>query len=175
MTFNVGDVVTLKNGKKPLTIIEIINNNKVRMKYNHSLTEKIDYISNIVLHETAKNEKIQYSTKHPHHGDIVKCNCLGKTSLGQYILEVADTLEILFVDSENAEEIVNFTFSTTSLSTDYNRSRRTTSFVLGETEVVPGDVLLDNNGVIHRVIAVDTKDRNTKAKFKGVKLSSVKM
>jgi uncharacterized protein YodC (DUF2158 family) len=176
MEFNVGDVVTLKNGKKPLTILEIYNSNgKVRMRYNHSSTEKMDYITNILMYEAAKIEKIQYSTKSPATGEMVKCNLVGKTSLGQYILEVVDTLEVLFVDEADAEEIVNFTFSTLSISMDYNHTRKNTSYIIGETPVETGDVLIDNNGILHRVTAVNTKDRNVKTRFKGVKLASVKM
>lgn len=175
MEFKIGDVVVLKNGKKPLTILEIYTN-KARMKYNHSSTEKTEYISNIVMYEPSlKTEKIQYLAKNPKSGEIVKCNLVGKTSLGEFILEVVDTLDIICVDETGAEEIVDFTFSTTSIMMDYSHTRKTNSFIIGETMVAPGDVLMDNNGILHRVTTVNTKDRNVKIRFKGVKLSSVKM
>lgn len=93
----------------------------------------------------------------------------GRTSTGQLILEVPQK-GIPYVNVYNpdqVEEDIEFTFSVKSVANNY-RCSYTAPEMSGTIQ--PGDLLFSATGNLYAVTAINTKDRNPKGMFQGVRL-----
>lgn len=96
---------------------------------------------------------------------------IGTNSQNQYLIEEKGTGAILVFDKNKLEEVLPYTFSA-KVGNSENHYQGTP----GTLEV--GDVLLHTDGgglQVAVVSALDTKNKNARGKFKGVKLVTQKI
>lgn len=173
--FNVGDHVVKRSGKK-VAIVENVPSyahGTYCCRYINSGQTFYDYESNLKAADQdgqSQNMKILYSfTKED--GSTGYGTHIGTNSQNQYLIEEKGSGAILVFDKDKLEEVLPYTFSAKigSSETHYQGTK-------GTVEV--GDVLLytgGGNAQVAVVTALDTKNKNARGKFKGVKLVTEKI
>lgn len=168
--FSVGDQVTKRNGKK-VAVVEVVPSYANGYYYCRYVGSGQAFhcnereIKTADQDEQSQNMKTLYSfTKED--GSTGYGTHIGTNSQNQYLIEEKGTGAILVYDKDKLEEVLPYTFSVKvgNSETHYQGSP-------GTLEV--GDVLLSTGGSslqVAVVSAVDTKNKNARGKFKGVKL-----
>lgn len=173
--FNVGDHVSKINGKKIAEVVVVpsyaYHNYTCRYLDNGGTMYATENKLKIAdQDEQSQNMKTLYSfTKED--GSTGYGTHIGTNSQNQYLIEEKGTGAILVFDKDKLEEVLPYTFSAKigNSETHYQGTP-------GTLEV--GDVLLHTGGGnvhVAVVTAIDTKNKNARGKFKGVKLVTQKI
>jgi hypothetical protein len=174
---NVGDHVTLGNGKK---IIEITEkrphnySNYVKGVYVESgkvIKDHFSYFHPAPEQNTnTKTMKEQLYTWNDSYNDVVYGTKLAMNSAGEYVLEVKGTGQIVTKDPQLLTEVIPYTFMAKSGSTEKH-------FIGTEGRVSVGDTLIQTSSAtlkIWSVKEIDTKNK-TAVKFTGRRIVTEKI
>lgn len=174
--FLIGDIVTKLHGKKPSRVVSVPSqpsgygwNAQYVCRYEHSSISFRAYERELKLYDdqaTMTTTKTLYSfTKAD--GTVGYGTYLATNSANQLIVEEKGTGAILTFDKDQLEEVLPYTFAV-------KIGKNETHYVGKPGCVQKGDVVMlsmaDTEYSIGRVTAVDTKNKNARAKFNGVKL-----
>jgi hypothetical protein len=178
--FAIGDIVTKRFGKKPATVISTPTQNpeswgwqsEYLLKYQHSGLSFRALQKDLKLHEssdttsTMSQAKTLYSfTKAD--GTVGYGSYLATNSSNQFVIEEKGTGAILTFDKDQLEEVLPYTYAVKFGNSEVH-------YVGKPGCVEKGDIVLSNSGdanfAVGRVVALDTKNKNGRAKFNGVKL-----
>jgi hypothetical protein len=174
--FNVGDTVTKMYGKKPATILRQVSwrssNSKTCWYCQYLAPSKgcFEAFENELklyepLEEIMADTKTLYSFK-KEDGTIAYGSHIGTNSSNNYLIEEKGTNNIHVIAPADLEEVLPYTFSAAM-------NGKETHYVCQPDTVKKGDYLLYTNGTtpqIAVVIAVDTKNKNARSKFRGKRL-----
>jgi hypothetical protein len=167
--FSVGDIVTKLYGKKPAEIT-YTSGSYYNCKYLHSKQSFYAYGSDLKLYEGETDEmatdtKTLYSfTKED--GTIAYGTHIGTNSQNQYLIEEKGNGAIHVFDKSVLEEVVPYTFSAKMGTCE-------THYIGTPGALKKDDILLytgSSSPQIAVVTGVDTKNKSTRSKFKGVKI-----
>jgi hypothetical protein len=174
--FSVGDIVTKLQGKMPCRVVNVPDDpsgrgwySKYQCRYEHSNTPFQAYERELKLYDnqaTMTTTKTLYSfTKAD--GTVGYGTYLATNSANQLVVEEKGTGAILTFNKDQLEEVLPYTFAV-------KIGKNETHYVGKPGCVEKGDVVMlsgaDTDYSIGRVVAVDTKSKSARAKFKGVKL-----
>lgn len=173
--FNIGDYVTKRNGKKVAVVLSVPNyqNGYYDCRYLDSGNTFSDCYYNLKTagqDEQSQNMKTLYSfTKED--GSTGYGTHIGTNSQNQYLIEEKGTSSILIFDKAKLEEVLPYTFSA--------KVGNTETHYQGQPGVLSvGDVLLSTGSgspQVAVVTGVDTKNKNARGKFKGVKVVTTEL
>ena len=166
--FQIGDIVTKKQGKKSAEIISKgWGNDSWNCRYLHSkqsfyayacdlklYTEETEMTDTKTLYSFTVDDKVAYGTH------------IGTNSSNQYLIEEKGTGTIHVFDKKDLEEVLPYTFSAKMGSSENH-------YVGTPGAVNKGDILLytgSSSPQIAVVTGVDTKNKSARSKFKGAKL-----
>jgi len=177
--FNVGDLITVGEGKKVAQIIytddwdyckfKYLISGAVQAGYNSWLKPYKGPIENI---ENIENEKTMtlYSFAKS-DGSTGYGTHVGTNSQNKYLIEEKSTGEIHLLDKEQLEEVLPYTYSIR-----YNGTGSEYDFIGEPGTVAKGDILIQftssNSSAIQlvQVTEVDTKSRKATKRFNGLKV-----
>ncbi len=171
-SFNVGDIVTKKHGKKPAEIVSKgwYTSDSWTCRYLHSKQSFTEYASDLKLYdeetEMTADTKTLYSFTVD--GVVAYGTHIGTNSSNQYLIEEKGTGTIHVFDKKDLEEVLPYTFSA-KMGTSENH------YVGTPGAVSKGDILLytgSSSPQIAVVTGVDTKNKSARSKFKGAKLAT---
>ena len=157
----VGDlIIRSPNGRKPIEVTEL-EGNYIRGKYVESGTPVWEYYSHFQSYENndqtnmSKEQLFTWTDKDgQHYGTYLATN-----SSGQYVIEVKQTGHIVTMHPDYLEEVIPWTFSAKSGSTEKHFT--------GSDTIEKGDVLLQTRTSKFWVVSdVNTKSK-TATKFVG--------
>lgn len=168
--FKVGDIVISKKGTKPARVTySYANSYWVSVTYLHN--DRADSLvrENLVLYneptEMTQTQQNLYQFKTA-TGATVYGSYLATNQNGQWVMEEKGNGQLHTVNKNDAEEVLPYTFSV-------KMRGNTTHFVGTPDQVCVGDVLMYTGGdypEIAVVSAVNTKNKNARAKFTGRRL-----
>jgi hypothetical protein len=166
--FNVGDIVTKLYGKKPAEIINSYGHNYWQCRYIDSKQSFYEYESSLKLYteETEMTTDKQTLYSFTIDGKTAYGTHIGTNSQNQYLIEEKGTGAIHVFDKASLEEVVPYTFSATI-------GGKETHYVGTPGTLKKNDVLLYTGSTTPQVavvIAVDTKNKGARSKFKGSKI-----
>lgn len=175
--FNLGDIVTKSNGKKPAEITNSFNGYDHRYgcytcKYLHNKQSFTAYGTDLKIYEEESEmatEKTLYSFTVD--GKTAYGTHIGTNSQNQYLIEEKGTGTIHVFDKKDLEEVLPYTFSAKMGNVENH-------YVGTPGAVTKGDVLLYTGAStpqIAVVTAVDTKNKSARSKFKGAKLVTTEL
>lgn len=178
--FNPGDLVRLKNGTAPMTVLKI-SADSIMCEYVSSLIQLgyrdyNDFVAYEYLHtakefnQTVEKEEKQMTAK------LYKTVENGR--YGEYKANDGDKLLLLMQDTGSYEafttdaikRVMAFTFDVM-----FNGQGKVYSYLGTEGEVVAGDLLLTDDMSIARVMAVGTESETATKRFKGTKLVGIRL
>jgi hypothetical protein len=175
--FSAGDIVTKAFGKKPAKVISTPDQGdcgngwyyQYSLRYIDSGTTFRAYARDLKPYENQEpmtTAKTLYSFPKA-DGTTGYGTYLATNSANQLVVEEKGTGAILTFDKDQLEEVLPYTFAV-------KIGKNETHYVGKPGCVQKGDVVMlsvaDTDYSIGRVTAVDTKNKNARAKFNGVKL-----
>ena len=170
--FNIGDIVTKKNGKKPAEIVSKgwYSSDSWTCRYLHSKQSFTEYASDLKLYTEETEMTADTKTLYSFTVDdkVAYGTHIGTNSSNQYLIEEKGTGTIHVFDKKDLEEVLPYTFSA-KMGTSENH------YVGTPGSVSKGDILLytgSSTPQIAVVTGVDTKNKSARSKFKGAKLAT---
>ena len=169
--FQIGDIVTKKQGKKSAEIISKgWGNDSWNCRYLHSKQSFYAYACDLKLYteetEMTADTKTLYSFTDD-NGTTVFGTHIGTNSSNQYIIEIKGGGGIVIKDQKDLEEVLPYTFSV-------NIGGKEIHYIGEPGKLTKGDILIHTPSAgqftVVVVGAVDTKNKTARSKFKGRKL-----
>jgi hypothetical protein len=166
--FQIGDIVVLNSGKKPLKIVNLYNS-YCYATYLHTNQTKTVYYDNIKLYEddtmTTTNTLFQIKLE---NGSVTYGTHVGTNSSNQFLIEEKGTGKIILANKSQLEEVLPYTFSV-------RMNGKNVQFQGEPDKLKKGDILLytgegADNAQVAYVTAVDTKNKTATKSFKGRKI-----
>lgn len=172
--FQVGDIVTKLNGKKPAEITYCYSgyqsyNGYYTCRYLHSGASFTTYGNELKLYEENTEPMAQTKTLYSFtgtDGKIAYGTHIGTNSQNQYLIEEKGTGAIHVLDKKDLEEVVPYTFSAKMGNSENH-------YVGTPGALAKDDILLytgSSTPQIAVVTGIDTKNKNARGKFKGAKI-----
>jgi hypothetical protein len=173
--FEVGDLVRLRTGKKPLQVVRVGRSRGgdvvVQAVYLSSMvhTNPSDYACRprpeadfIHFNETENDDMAKlYEIKNA-DGSVAFGTLLAQNSLGQLVLEIKGTGEVGAYAPDRVQEVVPYTVQVRILDAEARRGP-SPHYLTTPGTLVKGDFLLMSDGTFGRVVAVDTKNRDAQS------------
>jgi len=172
LKFNLGDIVTKKNGKKPAKITYVSDycrDGYYTCKYLHNHQSFSCYGDDLKIYEE-ETEMADTKTLYSFtvDGKVAYGTHIGTNSSNQYLIEEKGTGTIHVFDKKDLEEVLPYTFSAKMGSSENH-------YVGTPGALSKGDILLytgSSTPQIAVVTGVDTKNKSARGKFKGAKLTT---